>query len=192
MEAVNLTEYESRYKTRYGIGNNLSLAEVADISKKRSESNSNEPNFMPEYLPSMRYESPTAISSIFICTIEKHIETGSYKYTRYILFDKNGNPYDELPILTQLLPGSSLAKISCRSNALSAQSLELEYFINTDNVSIEYGNALFFNNAEINVDENGNYYSKLSNGNRIIVNPMITNFEDKKEEIFYNYFKYVF
>lgn len=169
--------------------NTFTLMELIAASKKRAAEYPDYPNFPKGYLPNIQYTDE--YSDVFIDTINKTFEIDGAQCVRFILMDHNGVIYPDMEKWTQVLPDSFLARVSCSYRNFNASSLTLDYFI--DMTEIQLNNENTYGSATISMID-----KEISNGyvtrgtQKIQIDSRISEFNQYKELVFLDFFKYDF
>ena len=169
----------------------FNLIELIEMSKKRALQYPEDPNFPKGYLPTMQYSDKNSISDIFMDTINKTFDIDGAQCVRFILLDHKGKIYPDLEKWTQVLPNSFLARISCSYRNFNSSSLTLDYFIDMN--EIQLNNETSYGSTTISVIDKAITAGYVSRGTqKIEIDPKIADFNNNKEIIFLDFFKYDF
>ena len=169
----------------------FTLLELLEMSKKRALQYPEDPNFPKGYLPTMQYSDKDPISDIFMDTINKTFDIDGAQCVRFILLDHKGRIYPDLEKWTQVLPNSFLARISCSYRNFNPSSLTLDYFIDMN--EIQLNNETSYGSTTISVIDKTITAGYVSRGTqKIEIDPKIADFNNNKEIIFLDFFKYDF
>ena len=169
----------------------FNLIELIEMSKKRALQYPEDPNFPKGYLPTMQYSDKNSISDIFMDTINKTFDIDGAQCVRFILLDHKGRIYPDLEKWTQVLPNSFLAIISCSYRNFNSSSLTLDYFIDMN--EIQLNNETSYGSTTISVIDKTITAGYVSRGaQKIEIDPKIADFNNNKEIIFLDFFKYDF
>ena len=169
----------------------FNLIELIEMSKKRALQYPEDPNFPKGYLPTMQYSDKNSISDIFMDTINKTFDIDGAQCVRFILLDHKGRIYPDLEKWTQVLPNSFLARISCSYRNFNSSSLTLDYFIDMN--EIQLNNETSYGSTTISVIDKTITAGYVSRGTqKIEIDPKIADFNNNKEIIFLDFFKYDF
>ena len=169
----------------------FNLIELIEMSKKRALQYPEDPNFPKGYLPTMQYSDKNSISDIFMDTINKTFDIDGAQCVRFILLDHKGRIYPDLEKWTQVLPNSFLARISCSYRNFNPSSLTLDYFIDMN--EIQLNNETSYGSTTISVIDKAITAGYVSRGTqKIEIDPKIADFNNNKEIIFLDFFKYDF
>ena len=169
----------------------FNLIELIEMSKKRALQYPEDPNFPKGYLPTMQYSDKNSISDIFMDTINKTFDIDGAQCVRFILLDHKGRIYPDLEKWTQVLPNSFLARISCSYRNFNPSSLTLDYFIDMN--EIQLNNETSYGSTTISVIDKAITAGYVSRGaQKIEIDPKIADFNNNKEIIFLDFFKYDF
>ena len=169
----------------------FNLIELIEMSKKRALQYPEDPNFPKGYLPTMQYSDKNSISDIFMDTINKTFDIDGAQCVRFILLDHKGKIYPDLEKWTQVLPNSFLARVSCSYRNFNPSSLTLDYFIDMN--EIQLNNETSYGSTTISVIDKtitAGYVSRCTQ--KIEIDPKIADFNNNKEIIFLDFFKYDF
>lgn len=169
----------------------FTLPKLHELSKKRRIEDPEAPNFERNYIPDMQYPDTDSIKDVFLHTITKSFDITGSNCIRYILLDRKGRIYDNLDQWTQVLPNSFLARLSCSYRNFDPSSLELTYFIDLNEIQLnnesDYGSTVI---TFINKDITGGYVSR--DNTKIEIDERIADFNNHKNEVFIDFFKYDF
>lgn len=169
----------------------FSLVKLYELSKKRYEDDPSAPNFEKGYLPELQYSDPNSIKDIFMHTISKTFDISGANCVRYILIDRKGRIYEDLEPWTQVLPNSFLARVSCSYRNFDPSSLELDYFI--DLTDIQLNNESDYGSDIITVIDKELSAGFVTRGDtKIQIDDRISDFNNHKNEVFVDFFKYDF
>ena len=169
----------------------FNLIELIELSKKRALEYPNDPNFPIGYLPNMQYPDKNSVTDVFMDTINKTFEIDGAQCVRFILLDHKGRIYSDLDKWTQVLPDSFLARISCSYRNFNPSSLTLDYFIDMN--EIQLNNETSYGSTTISVIDKMITAGYVSRGTqKIEIDPKIADFNNNKEIIFLDFFKYDF
>ena len=169
----------------------FNLIELIEMSKKRALQYPEDPNFPKGYLPTMQYSDKNSISDIFMDTINKTFDIDGAQCVRFILLDHKGKIYPDLEKWTQVLPNSFLARVSCSYRNFNPSSLTLDYFIDMN--EIQLNNETSYGSTTISVIDKNITAGYVSRGTqKIEIDPKIADFNNNKEIIFLDFFKYDF
>lgn len=192
---ADITAYESTRKANFGkhgiASAPFTFLQLVDYSKKRFTQDPELPNFPKGYLPEMQYLNPNVNRDVFMNTISKTFDIDGSKCIRYILLDKKGNIYEELTQWSQVLPLSFLARVSCSHRNFDPSTLTLDYFV--DMTEVQMNNELEFGGTTLSVIDKeitGGYITR--NNTKIHIDDRISDFNNHRNEIFIDFFKYDF
>lgn len=192
---ADITSFESR-RVSSMITNNMSaqvftLPKLIEYSRKKKQDDPTGINFMPGYLPEVKYKDVESLSDIFLCTSAKTFNIDGAQCIRYILLDKRGNIYEDLDLWTQVLPFSFLARVSCSYRNFSPDSLSLDYFIDLTDIQLATETDAETNSIIVKDKEITNDYA--SRGDKLIkIDDRIASFNQYRKEVFADFFKYDF
>lgn len=192
---ADITNYQSKSFKNFGKFNlathNYSLIKIYDLSKKYRIDYPDEPNFAQGYLPEIQYKDLNSVQDIFMKTISKDFSIDGAKCIRFIPITSKGKIYEDITMWTQILPQSFVARISCSHRNFDPSSLSLDYFIDLDNIQLnndtEFGGQII---TFINKDLSEGYTYR--DDRKIEIDELIADFNNHKDEVFYEYFKYDF
>ena len=169
----------------------FNLIELIELSKKRALDYPNEPNFPKGYLPSMQYPDKNSVTDVFMDTINKTFEIDGAQCVRFILLDKHGNIYENLESWTQVLPFSFLARVSCSYRNFDPSTLMLDYFVDMN--SIQINNEAAFGSSTMSLINKDIVADHVERDGKVIkIDDRIANFNNYRNEIFIDFFKYDF
>ena len=169
----------------------FSLIELIKLSKNQLLDNPEAPNFPKGYLPEIRYMNMNSTSDIFMNTISKTFDIDGSKCIRFILLNKKGRIYEELPQWTQILPNSYLARISCSYRNFDPNSMTLDYFVDMNEVQLNNENDFGGSNITV-VNKEISAGFIIRDNTKIQIDDRISDFENHKQEVFIEFFKYDF
>lgn len=169
----------------------FTMPKLIEYSKKKLLEDPSAPNFPKGYLPEMKFEDPNSVSDIFMNTVAKTFEIDGAQCVRFILLDRKGKIYDDLDLWTQVLPESFLARVSCSYRNFDPNSITLDYFI--DMTCIQLNNEIEFGSTTISmIDKKIEGGFATRDDRKIEIDYRIADFNNHKNEIFIDFFKYDF
>lgn len=191
---ADIRNFQSNYNTFNKNGfveQTFTMTKLVHESEKRRKEHPDQPNFEMGYLPKMQYEDPNSIRDIFLYTKEKIFGIEGAQCVRFILLDRRGNIYENLEPWTQVLPNSFLARVSCSYRNFDPSTLSLDYFV--DMTSIQINNEAAFGSSSmslINKEIVADHVER--DGKAIKIDDRIADFNNYRNEVFVDFFKYDF
>lgn len=193
--AADIRNFESSHTRNFsknGFTNqSFTLVNLYELSKKRYMDDPTAPNFEKRYLPELQYSDPNSIKDIFLRTSEKTFDISGSNCVRYILIDRKGKIYEDLDPWTQVLPNSFLARVSCSYRNFDPSSLELNYFIDLNDIQLnnesDYGSNII---TVIDKEISAGFVTR--DDKKIQIDDRISDFNNHRNEIFIDFFKYDF
>ena len=191
---ADIRNFQSNYNTfnKNGFVDQVfTMTKLVYESEKRRKEHPDQPNFDIGYLPKMQYEDVNSFKDVFLYTKEKIFGIEGAQCVRFILLDKHGNIYENLESWTQVLPFSFLARVSCSYRNFDPSTLMLDYFVDMN--SIQINNEAAFGSSTmslINKDIVADHVER--DGKAIKIDDRIADFNNYRNEIFIDFFKYDF
>lgn len=191
---ADIRNFQSNYNTfnKNGFVDQVfTMTKLVYESEKRRNEHPDQPNFDTGYLPKMQYEDVNSFKDVFLYTKEKIFGIEGAQCVRFILLDKHGNIYENLESWTQVLPFSFLARVSCSYRNFDPSTLMLDYFVDMN--SIQINNEAAFGSSTmslINKDIIADHVER--DGKAIKIDDRIADFNNYRNEIFIDFFKYDF
>lgn len=191
---ADVRNFQSNYNTfnKNGfVDQTFTMAKLVHESEKRRKEHPDQPNFDIGYLPKMQYEDPNSFRDVFLYTKEKIFGIEGAQCIRFILLDKRGEIYENLEPWTQVLPFSFLARVSCSYRNFDPSTLTLDYFVDMNYIQINNEAAFGSNSMSlINKDIVADHVER--DGKAIKIDDRIADFNNYRNEIFVDFFKYDF
>lgn len=144
--------------------------------------------FRKGYLPKLEITN----NGVWIKTVDKVLDYLHDEVIRFIPIDKDGNSYDELTPLEQLLPGSLIIRVYCGGKTLMPDNLMIDYIIDAEDIMLDQivtSDTLIETRVKSLYIDNG-VIDRVSKP-QIQIDNWFAHFDQKKNEIFEEYFKYI-
>lgn len=191
---ADVRNFQSNYNTfnKNGfVDQTFTMTKLVYESQKRKKEHPDQPNFEPGYLPQMQYNDPNSLADVFLYTKEKIFGIEGSQCVRFILLNRHGDIYEDLEPWTQVLPNSFLARVSCSYRNFDPSTLTLDYFVDMNEIQVN--NEAAFGSSTmsiINKDIVADHVER--NGKAIKIDDRIADFNNYRNEVFVDFFKYDF